>query len=369
MPVARADGPDQAGQLAFGHFAEQRRRQLFADDDGVFGVGQGLLTLFLQVGKDASADVLDVGGALAQVGVVHQFETFDVLHHHLAQRALGPLAGADDALDLMPDGGIVEHHQVHIEQRALFLAQLGGELTGEVAHVFAHRFQGLLEQFDLGLDVVHRFVRDHFEIGWRQYHHRLAHRYAGCTGDADELGFLDAFAELAQATDRAGGLGVGDHPCQLGTHGHQEGFFAFIELAFFLLLHHQHTHHPTVVDDRRAEERGVALLASLGEVAIARVLGGVLQVQRLFPGTDQADQAFVRRHAHLADGALVQTLGGHQHEAVALRVEQVHRAHLGAHGLLDPLHDDAQRRLEILGGVHFLDDLTQRVEHAQGLTP
>ncbi|MCY1450607.1 hypothetical protein D9M71_674300 [compost metagenome] len=121
-----------------------------------------------------------------------------------------------------------------------------------------------------------------------------------------------------------------------------------------------------MVDDRRAEEGGVAFLAGLGEVAVAGVFGGVFQVERFFPGTDQADQALARRHAHLADGALVQTLGRHQYEAIGFHVQQVDRAHLGAHGLLHPLHDDAQRRLEILGGVHFLDDLAQRIEHGSG---
>ncbi|MNO83764.1 hypothetical protein D3C76_750860 [compost metagenome] len=364
--VARTEHRDQAGQLAFRHFAEHRRRQFLADDDGLVRIGQGLLPLFLQVGEDAPADVLDVGGALAQVGVVHQFEALDVLHHHLAQGALGPLAGADDALHFEADGSVVEHHQVDVEQRALFLAQLARQLAGEVAHVFTDRLQRLLEQLDLGLDVVDRLVRHHFQVGRRQHHHRLAHGDAGRARHADELGFGDALAGLAQAADRTGRLGVGDDPGELRAHGHQEGFLALVELAFFLLLHDQDAHHPAVVDDRRAEEGGVALLAGLGEVAVARVFGGVLQVERFLAAADQADQALVRRHAHLADGALVQAIGRHQHEAVGVRIQQIDRADLRPHRLLDALHDDAQRRLEILGGVDFLDDLTQRVEHGSG---
>lgn len=43
-----------------------------ADDDGLFRVGQVLLALFLEVGEQAATYVLDVGGALAEIGVVHQ---------------------------------------------------------------------------------------------------------------------------------------------------------------------------------------------------------------------------------------------------------------------------------------------------------
>lgn len=83
-----------------------------------------------------------------------------------------------------------------------------------------------------------------------------------------------------------------DDPGELSAHGDEEGLLAFVELAALLLLHHQHPHHPPMVDDRRAEERRVALLAGLGEIAVARVGGGVLQVERLLAGADQADQAF-----------------------------------------------------------------------------
>ncbi|MNJ35548.1 hypothetical protein D3C77_302970 [compost metagenome] len=157
-----------------------------------------------------------------------------------------------------------------------------------------------------------------------------------------------------------------DYAGQLSAHGHQEGFFTFIELAPLFLLDDQNPDHPPVVNDRRTEERGEAFFTGFGEVTVARVVGGVFQVQRLFPGADQTDQALVRGHADLADRTLVQAFGGHQHEAVGLRVEQVDRAYLTAHGLFDAQHNDPQRRLEILGGVNFLDDLAQRIEHGSG---
>ncbi len=157
-----------------------------------------------------------------------------------------------------------------------------------------------------------------------------------------------------------------DNARQLRTHGDQEGFFALVELTTLLLLDDQYADHTTVVDDRRAQKRRVALFTGFGEVAITRVIGGVFEVQRFFARTDQTDEAFVRRHAYFTDGALVETFGGHQHETVHFGIEQVDRADLAAHGLLDAQHNNAQRRLEILGGVNFLDDLAQRIEHGSG---
>ena len=142
---------------------------------------------------------------------------------------------------------------------------------------------------------------------------------------------------------------MGDYPCQLGTHGDQEGFLTFVELAPLLLLDDQYPHHTTVMDDGGAQERCKPLFAGFGKVTVARVGSGVFQVERLFPGAHQAHQALVGRHADLADGALVEAFGRHQHEAVGFRVEQVNRADLAAHGFLDTPDNDPQRRLEIFG--------------------
>ncbi len=170
----------------------------------------------------------------------------------------------------------------------------------------------------------------------------------------------------AQATDRTCRLGMGDNPGKLRAHGHEEGFFALIELAALFLLDNQNTNHATVVDDRRPEERGKAFFARFGKVAITRVIGGVFEVQRLFAGAHEAHQAFVGGHADLADRPLVQALGGHQDETVGFRVKQVDRADLTAHGLFDAQDNNPQRRFQILGGVNFLDDLAQRIEHGSG---
>jgi hypothetical protein len=144
--VTRTEYRYQTDQRAFRHLAEHRRRQLFADQNGFFRVDQVLLALFLQIGEQAATEVFDVRGTLTQVGVVHQFETVDVIGDHLTQRALGPLAGLDHGGDFAAQRGIVEHHQVDVEQRTLFRAQLGRQFGGQRAHVGAHAFDGGLEQ-------------------------------------------------------------------------------------------------------------------------------------------------------------------------------------------------------------------------------
>ena len=66
---------------------------------------------------------------------------------------------------------------------------------------------------------------------------------------------------------------MGNNPGELRAHGHEEGFFTFVELAAFFLLDDQHADNAAVVNDRCAEERGVALFAGFGKVAITRVIG------------------------------------------------------------------------------------------------
>jgi len=289
-----------------------------------------------------------------------------VISHHLTQRALGPLTGLDHIFDFAAQRRIVEHHQVHVEQRLLFGPQLSGEFFRNCAHIVAHTFEGCFEQRNFSRNIGNALVRHHVQISRGQHDHRRTDRRTRRARYADKLGFLDALALTPQAADRARGFGVGNNARQLRTHGHEEGFFALIELAAFLLLDDQNPDHSSVVDDRCSQERGIALLTGFSKVAITRVIGGVFEVQRLFTGAHQADQAFVGRHADFADRALVQALGRHQDKTIGLWIKQIDRADLTAHGLFDAQHNNPQRRLEILGGVNFLDDLAQRIEHGSG---
>lgn len=47
---------------------------------------------------------------------------------------------------------------------------------------------------------------------------------------------------------------MGDNAGELRAHGHEEGFFTFIELATFFLLNDQHADDAAVVNDRCPEE-------------------------------------------------------------------------------------------------------------------
>ena len=120
-----------------------------------------------------------------------------------------------------------------------------------------------------------------------------------------------------------------------------------------------------MVNDRHAKEGGVTFFASFGKVAEARMRGGVFEVDRFLTGTHVTDQTLVGRQGHGANRVLVQTFGGHQHVTADLGVEQVDRAHLGAHGLTNPLHDNVQSGCQISGRVDLLNNSTQRVEHIQ----
>ncbi|WP_143485473.1 PEP-utilizing enzyme, partial [Pseudomonas aeruginosa] len=67
LPYSKVDGIDLIvdgyhGEVYTNPSAEHRRRQLLADDDGLFRVGQVLLAFFLEVGEQAATYVLDVGG-------------------------------------------------------------------------------------------------------------------------------------------------------------------------------------------------------------------------------------------------------------------------------------------------------------------
>ncbi len=320
---------------------------------------------FLQAGQQAPPEILDVRCTLLQIGVIHYLEATDMGADHVAQGALGPLALADALNDLVTQGRILEHHQVDVEQGQFFRSQLSGELLRQLADIRPHRFDRPAIQGDLGVHILDLLVRYGLEIRRRQHHHRAADGHTRCAGHRIETGILDDLAAPAQAPDGPGGLGMGNHPGELGTHGDQEGFLHLIKQPALLLLDDQHAHHPPVVDDGHPEEGGIALLAGLGKVAETGMRGGVFEVHRLLADTDITDQTLVAGQAHHPDGALVQALGGHQLIAIGIGIEQIDRANVGLHRLAHPLDDDIQRGGQVLGGVDLLNDTPQRTEHVQ----
>jgi ribosomal protein S14 len=119
-------------------------------------------------------------------------------------------------------------------------------------------------------------------------------------------------------------------------------------MAFPDGLHHQHTEGKAANDKRCGEERGVALLAGFREVAKVGVVLGAVQREWLTRVGDLPDEPFTAGQSHIADGTLLEPLGGSQHEAVRAGLAQVDRADVRVETLGDQVDDIAKRLVEIV---------------------
>jgi len=104
-----------------------------------------------------------------------------------------------------------------------------------------------------------------------------------------------------------------------------------------------------------------------GDVAEGGMSGRVLDVDWLGPAGDQAGQALPQLQSHLAHRARPQAIGSHQHVFATNGVGHVHRAHVGVNGGLDLGDDEAERLVQIVGGVDVLNDAPQDIQHGTGL--
>ncbi len=85
MRGARAAGRDHADQALRGRFGQHGRGDLLAHQHGTLGIGRRLApAAALQAHQHTSAQVADVLGSLAQIGIIHVLEDLDVLGHGLA---------------------------------------------------------------------------------------------------------------------------------------------------------------------------------------------------------------------------------------------------------------------------------------------
>ena len=162
---------------------------------------------------------------------------------------------------------------------------------------------------------------------------------------------------------------MGNERGQLGRQRDHEGLFAFIEAPFVPLLDHQHTQHHPVVNDRDTEKRVERFLANLRQEAEARMLGGILHVDRLGALGYQSDKAFVDRQRKLADKGLVQPFIGRKQEAVTGAVDEVDRAHFGAKGRPHVNHQQVECLAKRTGMRDIVNDLTQGSEHVHVPVP
>jgi len=318
---------------------------------------------FLQVEQHTRTQVLDVGGAFAQVVIVDAGEGTDVLLRHLRQCALRPVALLDQRYHFCPQRIVAQHVQVGVEQFALFRAQLALDLDLQVVDVFAHSFQTAVEEFDLGLDVLTHALRDGGKIGGRKHGDGLGNNHAGRAGHAIEIGIGGFPAQWCQPAQHAFRFSQRNHRGQLRRQRDHEGFVFCAEPAPLWLLHHQHAEHLRLMDHRHTKEGFVLFFAGFRNVVVTRMRIGVVEVHGFGALRHQADQAFLRRQADTPYRCRIQTLACHQHITADAAIKQVNRADAGYQRFLHAAHENIQRSAEIARAVHLGHDAVQGFQH------
>ena len=118
-----------------------------------------------------------------------------------------------------------------------------------------------------------------------------------------------------------------------------------------------------MVDNRHAKEGAEPLLARLGEVMVIGMRLRVFEVDWFGVAGDQTYQTLANLQANVANGFFLETLRGHQHMTVDLRVQQIDRANLRVHCGAHTSHDDIEGRLQIPRSIHLLNYMTQSFQH------
>ena len=154
----------------------------------------------------------------------------------------------------------------------------------------------------------------------------------------------------------ADGTGLGHDRCQFGARGHQRLFVVRSEHPRRDCLDDEHALQQATVDERHTEKRPVLILARLAEVLEPWMLHGVSHALRPELLCHQADEALGERHPYAPDAVLPQADGGGEHKIVAIRLEQIDRAHVGAELRLDQPHDTGQRLVGVAGAGDKLAD-------------
>ena len=104
------------------------------------------------------------------------------------------------------------------------------------------------------------------------------------------------------------------------------------------MLHNEYTKHSAVVNHRHAQEGFEFFFFRFGNVDIARVIARLFEVHRFRTLRDKTNKAFFRRQTGLANGTGVQALGGHQHVAAQILVEEIDGTDARAHRVLHALN-------------------------------
>ncbi len=128
--------------------------------------------------QDAAAEIADVAGPLAQVGILHGLEHADVLRDGLAQRPGCPVSLAYALHGFLDQAVATQHQQQRIEQRQLLCRQYAGHAVGIVTQIILDRGHRGPEGLDFKLDVSRYPVRDRLQVGRGIDHHGLSDCHA-----------------------------------------------------------------------------------------------------------------------------------------------------------------------------------------------
>jgi hypothetical protein len=134
MRIAGTRHRDDPGEARLGYLRKQRCGNLLAHQHRSLRVVDRVALPGLQVRQHAPPQIAQVRGTIAQVRVLHQFEGAHMRQHHLAQRTLGPLPGADRFDDLTAKRAVVEQHHVGVEQRDFLRPHAGTQVCAYCQH-------------------------------------------------------------------------------------------------------------------------------------------------------------------------------------------------------------------------------------------
>ncbi len=319
-----------------------------AHQDGALWDGALIAAVQLQTQQQPAADVPDVAGTFPKVRIVHFLEGLNMLVDGVAERPGGPGALPDPTHHAVDQAVALQHLQIGVEQHMLVRGHRPHQAFGQVLDLLAHHLHGRLKGLHLVFDVHGLAIGHGLQVRGRISHH------GGADGNARRPGYTakrapPAHGAARQAFNTAAGLAVGDGTGQLRGHGHQKGDLGLLEPALLLLLNHQHPEQATVMHDGHAQEGVKPLLARLREIAVAGMGVGAVQIDGLLALAHQTHQAFVEIDSNPSHRLGIQAPGGHQHVLAAVAVDQIHGAHIHAHGLGHALDDDIQRLAQVAG--------------------
>ena len=131
-------------------------REIVGEEDvGAVGSLVPAVLIDLEIPQHALADVLDVGGAFAEIGVgdaAHRLE--EILHHRIKGEFRVLLAVGDGRCNLVEQGLVLQQHDVSLEDLAVGIARKGFEPILEVDQLFLGDRHRLIEAGAFVFDLV-----------------------------------------------------------------------------------------------------------------------------------------------------------------------------------------------------------------------